>query len=62
MLRRERLTLPVLSAVALVLPAEGMDPAGIVSLAAPFALWWMIDRDGLDREAVVSAGAIPGSV
>ncbi len=52
MLRREYIVLPALSAVALILSAQGKDLAGIVYLAAPFALWWMIDRDGLDREAV----------
>lgn len=49
MLRREYIVLPALSAVALVLSAEGVNLAGIVYLAAPFALWRMIGRDGLDR-------------
>ena len=48
MLRREYIVLPVLSAVALTLSAQGADLAGIVYLLAPFALWWMIDRDGLE--------------
>ncbi len=52
MLRREYIVLPALSAVALILSAQGKDLAGIVYLAAPFALWWMIGRDGLDHEAV----------
>lgn len=49
MLRREYLLLPALSVFALALSAEGVDLAGFVYLVAPFALWWMIERDGLDR-------------
>jgi uncharacterized membrane protein len=58
MLRREYLVLPALSAVALILSAQGADLAGIVYLLAPFALWWMINRDGLGRAA---AAPVPGT-
>jgi uncharacterized membrane protein len=52
MLRREYIVLPVSSAIALLLSATGADLAGIVYLAAPFALWWMIEHDGLDRNSL----------
>jgi len=51
MLRREYIVLPVSSAVALLLSASSVDLAGVVYLAAPVALWWMIEHDGLDRAA-----------
>jgi uncharacterized membrane protein len=51
MLRREYIVLPVSSAIALLLSAASVDLAGIVYLAAPVALWWMIEHDGLDRGA-----------
>ncbi len=48
LVNREYLIIPVLSALALALSVLEITLAGIVYLAAPFVLWWMIDRDGLD--------------
>lgn len=45
---REYLVIPVLSVLAFILSVQDVTFAGAVYLAAPFLLWWMIDRDGLD--------------
>ncbi len=45
---REYLVVPILSLLAFVLSLQDVPLAGAVYLAAPFLLWWMIDRDGLD--------------